>query len=46
MEKFKIFKSIVKDIVTNEITLNIVLILCLIALGVLIYTMLDLIFLF
>ena len=46
MTKFKIFKSIIKDIATNEITLNIILILCLIGLSVAIYKLLDLIFLF
>ena len=42
----KTFKSIVKDIATNEITLNIYLLLCLTGLIVAIYNILDLIFIF
>jgi hypothetical protein len=43
---FKTFKSILKDIFTNEITLKIILMLCFTGIIVAIYNILDLIFIF
>lgn len=42
----KTFKSIVKDIATNEITLKTILLLCVVVLITAIYSLLDLIFIF
>ena len=43
MKKSKLIKSILKDIIFNEITYNIILIMCLIVLGIAIYNIIDLI---
>lgn len=42
----KTFKTIIKDIVTNEITLKSILVLCYIIIAISIYNLLDLIFIF
>lgn len=46
MKKLKIFKSILKDIFYNETALKTYLLICFIILGIAIYNILDLIFLF
>lgn len=41
-----IFKSIIKDIFTNEITLKTIVILCYVSIAIIVYHLLDLTFIF
>lgn len=43
MKKSKLIKSILRDIIFNETTYKIILMLCVIALGIAIYNIIDLI---